>query len=64
MSASTATLLGRLGKAGQTIETILLVGMLTAMMLLAVGQIVMREVFSATGFVWADELIRLIVVSW
>ena len=62
MSASTATLLGRLGKAGQTIETILLVGMLTAMMLLAVGQIVMREVFSATGFVWADELIRLIVL--
>ncbi len=62
MSANTATLLGRLEKAGRTIETILLVGMLTAMMLLAVGQIVMREVFSVTGFVWADELIRLMVL--
>jgi TRAP-type C4-dicarboxylate transport system permease small subunit len=31
------------------------------MMLLAVGQIVMREVF-ATGFVWADELLKLMVL--
>jgi TRAP-type C4-dicarboxylate transport system permease small subunit len=31
------------------------------MMLLAVAQIVMREVFS-TGFVWADELIKLMVL--
>ncbi len=31
------------------------------MMLLAVGQIVMREVFS-TGFVWADELIKIMVL--
>ncbi len=62
MSAKTATFLGRLEKAGRTIETILLVGLLTAMMLLAVGQIVMREVFSVTGFVWADELIRLMVL--
>ncbi len=30
-------------------------------MLLAVGQIVMREVF-ATGFVWADELLKLMVL--
>lgn len=62
MFANTATLLGRLEKAGRTIETTLLVGMLTAMILLAVGQIVMREVFSVTGFVWADELIRLMVL--
>ena len=62
MSASTATLLGRLGKAGRAIETTLLVGMLTAMMVLAVSQIVMREVFNTTGFVWADGLIRLIVL--
>jgi TRAP-type C4-dicarboxylate transport system permease small subunit len=31
------------------------------MMVLAVGQIVLREVFS-TGFVWADELIKLMVL--
>lgn len=30
-------------------------------MVLAVGQIVLREVFS-TGFVWADELIKLMVL--
>lgn len=31
------------------------------MMLLAVGQIVLREVFN-TGIIWADELVRLIVL--
>ena len=31
------------------------------MMLLAVGQIVLREVFD-TGIIWADELVRLIVL--
>jgi TRAP-type C4-dicarboxylate transport system permease small subunit len=31
------------------------------MMLLAVAQIVLREVFS-TGFIWADELIKLLVL--
>jgi len=35
--------------------------MLTAMMLVAVGQIVMREGFG-TGFGWADELVRLMVL--
>lgn len=30
-------------------------------MLLAVGQIVLREIF-ATGFIWADELIKLMVL--
>lgn len=55
------TLLGRLEKAGSFFETVLLVALLSSMMLLAVGQIVMREVFS-TGFVWADELIKLMVL--
>ena len=54
-------LLGRLEKAGVALETILLVSMLTAMMLVAVGQIIMREGFG-TGFGWADELIRLMVL--
>jgi len=47
--------------AGAALETVMLVSMLTMMMLVAVGQILMREVFG-TGFGWADELIRLIVL--
>lgn len=39
----------------------MLVSMLTAMMVLAVGQIIMREAFG-TGFGWADEFIRLMVL--
>lgn len=39
----------------------MLVSMLSAMMVLAVGQIIMREGFG-TGFGWADELIRLMVL--
>ena len=54
-------LLGRLEKAGTALETILLVSILTAMMLVAVGQIIMREGFG-TGFGWADELVRLMVL--
>jgi C4-dicarboxylate transporter DctQ subunit len=54
-------LLGRLEKAGTALETIMLVSMLTSMMLIAVGQILMREIFGS-GFGWADELIRLMVL--
>jgi C4-dicarboxylate transporter DctQ subunit len=54
-------LLQRLDKAGTALESAMLVSMLTAMMLVAVGQIVMREVFG-TGFGWADELVRLMVL--
>lgn len=39
----------------------MLVALLTTMMLVAVGQIIMREAFG-TGFAWADELVRLIVL--
>lgn len=35
--------------------------MLTSMILLAVGQIVLREVFD-TGIIWADELVKLMVL--
>jgi TRAP-type C4-dicarboxylate transport system permease small subunit len=55
------SLLERLERAGSLFETILLVALLSSMMLLAVGQIVLRELFS-TGFVWADELIKLMVL--
>ena len=54
-------LLQRLDKAGTALESAMLVSMLTAMMLVAVGQIVMREAFG-TGFGWADELVRLMVL--
>lgn len=42
-------------------ENIALVTFLSALVLLAVGQIVLREVFN-TGFAWADELVKLIVM--
>lgn len=51
----------RLSKVTVALETAALVTLLSSMMLLAVGQIVLREVFN-TGFVWADELIKLMVL--
>ncbi len=51
----------RLDKAGRFLETTVLVTLFSAMMLLAVGQIVLREIFN-TGFVWADELIKIMVL--
>jgi C4-dicarboxylate transporter DctQ subunit len=55
------TLLQRLEKAGVALETGMLVTMLSVMMLIAVAQIIMREAFG-TGFGWADELVRLMVL--
>lgn len=54
-------LLARLDRVGRRLEDIALVLLLCGMMLLAVGQIVLREVFS-TGFVWADELVKLMLL--
>lgn len=51
----------RLDALGRLAENVALVTLLSGMMLIAVGQIVAREVFS-TGFVWADEAIKLIVL--
>lgn len=51
----------RLSKVTVALETAALVTLLSAMMLLGVGQIVLREVFN-TGFVWADELIKIMVL--
>jgi len=58
---STHTVLKRLEKTGTALETAFLVSILTTMMLVAVGQILLREFFG-TGFTWADELIRLMVL--
>jgi TRAP-type C4-dicarboxylate transport system permease small subunit len=51
----------RLDRFGRLLENIALVTLLSGMMLLAVGQIVLRELFD-TGIIWADELVRLIVL--
>jgi TRAP-type C4-dicarboxylate transport system permease small subunit len=53
--------LSRLDNAGRLLENIVLVTLLSGMILLAVGQIVLREVFD-TGIIWADQLVRLIVL--
>ena len=56
-----AGLIKRLDAFGRLVENIALVALLSGMMLLAVGQIVLREIFN-TGFVWADELVKLMVL--
>ncbi len=53
--------LSRLDTAGRYAENAALVVLLGGMMLLAVGQIVLREVFE-TGFIWADEAVKLMVL--
>ena len=58
---SVKQLLERLEKIGTAAETVTLVSMLTAMMLVAVGQIIMRQVFG-TGLSWADEVVHLLVL--
>lgn len=52
---------GRLERWGTAVENAALVLLLAALMLLAVGQIVMR-IFFSSGFVWADELLKLMVL--
>ena len=54
-------LLQRLDSAGRSAENIALVVLLGSIMLLAVGQIALRELFG-TGFVWADEAVKLMVL--
>ncbi len=56
-----AGLIKRLDALGRLVENVALVALLSGMMLLAVGQIVLREFFN-TGFVWADELVKLMVL--
>ena len=61
MARKVLNILSRLEKFGRAAENSALVLLLTGMIILAVGQIVLREVFS-TGFGWADELIKLMVL--
>lgn len=61
MAQGLLEVLSRLDKFGRAAENAAIVTLLTGMIFLAVGQIVLREVFS-TGFVWADELVKLMVL--
>jgi TRAP-type C4-dicarboxylate transport system permease small subunit len=55
------SLLARLERFGRLAENAALVILLATLVLLAVGQIILREVFE-TGFFRADELIKLLVL--
>ena len=61
MSPSLTGVLSRLDHFGRLMENVALVTMLSSMIVLAVGQIVLREVFE-TGIIWADELLKLMVL--
>ena len=61
MGSGFSTLFSRLDRLGQQLENIALVAMLGGMIVLGFGQIVLRELFE-TGFVWADELLKLMVL--
>lgn len=61
MLAGLRSALSWLDNAGRLLENIVLVTLLSGMILLAVSQIVLREVFD-TGIIWADQLVRLIVL--
>lgn len=54
-------ILERLRQIGTAVENALLVLLLCAMMLLAVGQIALR-IFFNSGLLWADELLKLLVL--
>jgi len=56
-----SAVLSRLERAGRTAEDAVLVLMLTSMILLAAGQIVLRNFFDI-GFIWSDEALRLMVL--
>ena len=61
MSWTISGVLARLDRIGRLLENVALVTLLTSMIVLAFGQIVLREVFE-TGIIWADELIKLMVL--
>jgi len=55
------TFLARLERAGRMAEDAVLVLILSGMILLATGQIVLRNFFDI-GFIWSDEALRLMVL--
>ena len=61
MAKTAIAALARLDRFGRLIENVALVVLLSAMILIATGQIVLREFFN-TGLVWAAESLKLIVL--
>ncbi len=61
MTQAVTAALTRLDQAGRLVENVLLVTLLGGMMLVAVGQVIAREIFE-TGFFLAGELVRLMVL--
>ena len=61
MTQAVTAAIARLDQAGRLVENVLLVTLLGGMMLVAVGQVIAREVFE-TGFFWGGELVRLMVL--
>jgi len=61
MTQAVTAALARLDRAGRLVEDVLLVTLLGGMMLVAVGQVIAREIFE-TGFFLAGELVRLMVL--
>jgi len=55
------SILNGLEKAGRTAEDAVLVLILSGMILLAASQIILRNFFGF-GFIWADELLRMLVL--
>jgi TRAP-type C4-dicarboxylate transport system permease small subunit len=53
--------MGRLERAGRLAEDALMVTLLTGLILLAAGQIVLRNFFDV-GFIWGDEALRMLVL--
>lgn len=61
MEARDKSLIAGLERFGRVVENAALVILLGSLVFIAVGQIVLREVFG-TGLFWADEVIKLIVL--
>ena len=61
MKDSNEPSLGKFERLGKALEDAILVLLLAGMILLAMGQIILRNVFDL-GFIWTDELLRLLVL--
>lgn len=61
MTRGITSVFERLDRLGRIAENVVLIVLLGGMTLLSFGQIILREVFE-TGVIWADELVRLLVL--